>query len=316
MVEIDEVAERIYLIDDHLYSIPKFGSVYLLNEERKALIDCGPATSANYVLDGMKQVGVRPEDITYIIATHIHLDHAGGAGVLLRGMPQAQVIVHYKGVKHLVDPARLIDSVADVYGEEPTIRHGEVMPIESRQVLAIHDGDTIRLSKEQILKFIDTPGHAPHELCIYETRNGGLFVGDAVGLSVFENEILLPFHPLPNFDLELYLNTLERLTELAPNMLYYAHFGVSSKVDEDFRLARGKLQIWDDIIAKASKEGDFDDASRRLVAQASAELKPIREVESRKSLYEFLTQVYLPLCAAGHIKYYQEAHKAYYMEAK
>ena len=317
MVDIDEVAKKIYLIDDQLYSIPKFGSVYLLNEERKALIDSGPATSANSVLDGIKQVGVKPEDIAYIIVTHIHLDHAGGAGVLLRSMPQAQVVVHYKGAQHLINPARLIDSVTDVYGEEPTTRHGEVLPVESRQVLAIHEGDTIKLGKEQILKFIDAPGHAPHELCIYETRSGGLFVGDAIGLSVVENEILLPFHPLPNFDLELYLNTLERLTKLAPTMLYYAHFGISSKVQEDFQLAKDKLQIWDDIIAKAIKENAFDDAARRLMVQVSATLEPIRGVEFLKSLYEFLIQVYLPLCAAGHIKYYQKAIKlTKCMEAK
>jgi len=316
MVDIDEVAENLYLIDDHLYSIPKFGSVYLLNEERKALIDCGPTTSVDTILAGVKKVGVMPEDIAYIIVTHIHLDHAGGAGVLLKDMPRAQVVVHRKGVKHLVNPARLIDSVTEAYGEEPTIRHGEVMPIKSRRVLAVHEGDTIRLGKKQILKFIDAPGHAPHELCIYETRNGGLFIGDAVGLSLVENEILLPFHPLPNFDLELYLNTLERLTKLAPTMLYYAHFGVSSKVKEDFRLAREKLQIWDDIIAQAIKENAFDDAARRLMVQVGAELEPIRGMESLKSLYEFLTQVYLPLCGAGYIKYYQEVHKAYYMEAK
>lgn len=317
MVDIDEVAEKIYLIDDQLYSIPKFGSVYLLDEEKKALIDCGPTTSANTVLDGIKRVGVRPEDIAYIIVTHIHLDHAGGAGVLFKDMPQAQVVVHHKGAKYLVNPAKLIDSATEVYGEEPTIRHGEVMPIESRRVLAIHDGDTIRLGKEQILKFIDAPGHAPHELCIHETRNGGLFVGDAIGLSLVENEILLPFHPLPNFDLELYLNTLERLTKLAPIMLYYAHFGVSSKVQEDFRLARDKLQIWDDIIAKAIKENAIDDAARRLMVQVGAELEPIKGEGSLKSLYEFLIQVYMPLCVAGHIKYYQKAIKlTKWMEAK
>jgi len=113
MVDIDEVAEKIYLIDDQLYSIPKFGSVYLLNEEKKALIDCGPTTSVNTVLAGVKKVGVKPEDITYIIVTHIHLDHAGGAGVLLRNMPQAQVVVHYKGAQHLINPVNLVNSATE-----------------------------------------------------------------------------------------------------------------------------------------------------------------------------------------------------------
>ena len=103
MIDINEVAENIYLIDDQLFSIPKWGCVYLINEEKKALIESGPATSANSVLDGIRQVGVRPEDIAYIIVTHIHLDHAGGAGVLLKSMPQAQVVAHFLGT-HLPHP--------------------------------------------------------------------------------------------------------------------------------------------------------------------------------------------------------------------
>ena len=93
MVGINEVAENIYLIDNHLFSLPKWGSVYLLNEENKALIETGPATSVSAVLDGIKKIGVIPEDIAYIIVTHIHLDHAGGAGVILNDMTNAQVVV-------------------------------------------------------------------------------------------------------------------------------------------------------------------------------------------------------------------------------
>lgn len=309
MVDINEVAKNIYLIDDYLYSIPKFGSVYLLNEEKKVLVDTGVVTSASAVLDGIRKVGVRPEDIAYIIVTHIHLDHAGGVGVLLKDMPQAQVVVHHKGARHLIDPVRLVNSSIEVQGEEFIAGQGEVLPIERHRVQEIHDGDTIRLGKEQLLKFIDAPGHAPHELCISETRNGGLFVGDAVGVSIAENEILLPFHPPPDFDLELCLNTLERLAKLAPTVLYYAHFGVSNKVQENIRLAREKLQVWDDIVTKAIKEDAFDDAARRLMAQAYAELEPIKGVESLRSLYEYMVKIYIHLVVAGHIKYYQEAIK-------
>ncbi|GAH08832.1 unnamed protein product, partial [marine sediment metagenome] len=175
MVEVSKVAENIYMIDDQLYSIPKYGSVYLINEEKKALIDSGPTTSANSVLNGIKAIGVRPEDIDYIIVTHIHLDHAGGVGVLLRYMPQAQVVVHYKGARHLVNPAKLISSMIADQGEEVMIRYGEVVPIESSRVQAIYDGDTIKLSDRQVLKFVDAPGHASHELCIYESRNNGIY---------------------------------------------------------------------------------------------------------------------------------------------
>ena len=306
MVDINEVAENIYLIDNQLYSIPKFGSTYFLNEEKKTLVDRGPTTSANVVLEGIRKVGFRPEDIAYIIVTHIHLDHAGGAGVLLKDMPQARVVVHYKGAQHLVNPVRLVNSAIEAQGKEVTAKYGEVLPIEGHRVQAVHEGETIRLGGKQVLKFMDTPGHASHELCIYETRNGGLFVGDAVGIYMVENGILLSIHPPPHFNLELCLNTLERLAKLAPTRLYYAHFGVSNEAQENLQLAREKLQVWDDIISEAIRENAFDDASRRLVAQAGAELEPIKGVESLKPLYEYLTKIHIPLCAAGHIKYYQE----------
>lgn len=110
MVDTAEVAEGVTLIDNQLFLIPRWGSVYLLNEEKKALIETGPTTSVGAVLDGIKRAGVSPEDISYVVVTHIHLDHAGGAGALLGHMPQAKVLVHYKGARHLIDPTKLIDT--------------------------------------------------------------------------------------------------------------------------------------------------------------------------------------------------------------
>ena len=307
MVDINEVAENIYMIDDQLYSISKWGSVYLLNEERKTLIESGPAASANVVLEGINKVGVRPQDIAYIVVTHIHLDHAGGAGLLLEDMPQAQVVVHYKGARHLVNPARLVSSVIAVQGEEIMMRVGEVVPIEANRIQEIHDGDTIKLGDKQVLKFIDTPGHAPHELCIYESRNGGLFTGDAVGMYVAEGEVLQPLSPPPDFDLELYINTLERLMRLNATTIYFSHFGISNKVPQNLQLAIDKLRIWDDIVEKAARENALGSAAERMIAQACVELEPIR---GEKSLYEYLTRQAMPLSAAGFMKNYQERHRA------
>jgi len=307
MVDINEVAENIYMIDDQLYSIPKFGATYLL-DEKKALIDSGPTTSNNVVLDGIRKVGFRPEDIAYIIVTHVHLDHAGGVGVLLKDMPQAQVVVHHKGVRHLVNPAKLVSGTMQVQGEEALMKNGEVVPIEEHRAQAIHDGDTIKLSNKQVLKFIDAPGHATHELCIYESRNGGLFVGDAVGNYIAGNEILVPVTPPPSFGLELYINTLKRLMRLNATTIYFSHFGISNKVQEKLQLAIDKLQAREDIVIKAVKENKFDKAAERIIAQACAELEPIKE--EMKSLYEYWVNVSIPMSAAGHIKDYQERHGA------
>ena len=307
MVDVNEVAENIYMIDDQLYSIPKFGSVYILDEERKALVDSGPATSAEVVLEGIRKVGVRTEDIAYIVVTHIHLDHAGGAGVLLKDMPQARVVVHSRGAKHLVNPEKLLSSVIETQGEEAMARNGDVVPIEEKRVQSVYDGDVIELSDKQVLKVIGAPGHVSHELCIYESRNGGIFVGDAVGNVVPEKGILVPITPPPSFDLELYINTLHNLMKLKATMIYFAHFGASSRVQENLQLAIDKLRARDDIIARAIEDNTFDGAAGGIISQTRVELEPIRE--EMKSLYEYWVDVSVPMSAAGHIKYYQARHK-------
>ena len=307
MVDIKEVAENIYLIDNQLYSIPEWGSVYLINEEKKALVDTGPTTSANVVLDGIKRVGVSPEEIDYLIITHIHLDHAGGAGVLIQDMPHAQVAVHHKGARHLADPVKLIDGVRVAQGEEIMAKLGEVVPIEMKRLRPVSEGDVIKLSEKQVLRFIEAPGHASHELCIYESRNNGLFSGDAIGILVAENKVLVPVTPPPSFDLELYLATLKKLMTLEASALYFAHFGISNQVDENLKLAMDKLQAWASIVSKTLKEDGFDGAAAKLKAQLYLELEPVRKMAS---LYKYLTDGIIALNVAGYMQYYQDKYEA------
>ena len=306
MVDVDEVAENIYLIDDQVCSIPKMGSVYLLDEERKALVDSGPPSSASIVLDGIKKVGVRPEDINYIIVTHVHVDHAGGAGVLLKDMPQAQVVVHHKGARHLLKLAELMESTIKTVGTEIIAQWGEVVPVEPERVQVVHDNDVIQLSEEQVLNFIDAPGHAPHELCIYERRNGGIFTGEALGL-YFADEVLLPCHPPPSFDLEVCINTIQRLMMLNASRLYFAHFGVTDRVEEILQLAIDKLQIYGNIVAEAIKENALDDITERVLTQVVPELELMRRTPS---VYKLIVGDLIPWGIAGFIHYYQQRYKA------
>jgi glyoxylase-like metal-dependent hydrolase (beta-lactamase superfamily II) len=306
VVDITQIANNIYLIDDQLFSIPKWGSVYLLDEERKALVETGPAISANLVLDGIRHIGLDPEEIAYIIVTHIHLDHAGGAGVLAHHMPRAKVVVHNKGARHLIDPKRLVASAIEARGDAVIAMHGEVLPVDAGRVRAVAEGDTITLSNQQTLEFIDAPGHAPHELCIYESRNGGVFTGDAVGVYIADFDILLPFHPPPQFDLELCLRTLERLGKLSASNIYYSHFGPSQKVKEHLDRAREMLLVWDNIVIEATDEGALGDAERRLIAQANNLVKPISGIKSFEPMFNYLVNTMIPMCAAGHMKYYRE----------
>ena len=305
MIDIKLIADNIYQIDDHLYSIPKWGSCYLVNEEKKALIDTGPATSVTAVLGGIEKAGVKPEDIDYLIVTHVHLDHAGGAGTLIQEMPKAQMMVHHRGARYLVNPERLVSSVAAAQGETMTAKLGEVVPVPMERVKPVNDGDVIELGNNQVLTFIDAPGHAPHELCIYESRNNGLFSGDAVGISVVDNEVLLPVTVPPSFDLKAYFETLNKLMALKIKTIYYAHFGASDNAQEDLRLTKSKLEAWEDLMDKTVTKEGLDGAAKKFGDRLCAELEPIR---NEVLLYRYLVEGLVPLNITGYLQYYQKRH--------
>jgi glyoxylase-like metal-dependent hydrolase (beta-lactamase superfamily II) len=306
MLEVREVGKNIYSIDDQLYSVPGAGCVYFLAEEKKALIDTGPASSTGVILEGIQQIGFKSTDVDYILITHIHLDHAGGAGTLLKNMPQAKVVVHYKGIKHLIDPSRLILSAKAAQGKDSIDRNGEVLPIAEQRLIPARDGDKIKLSHEQILTLLDAPGHAPHELCVYESRNGGIFVGDAVGHYIEGTDVMIPVTPPPSFDLDLYLETLDRLLELKASRIYFAHAGTSNRVKEKLEAAKSKLEARDDLIAKAAAENKLDTAAEIVVSHICDELRSVRQ--RIKPLYDSWANNDIPMSAAEHVRYYRKKH--------
>jgi glyoxylase-like metal-dependent hydrolase (beta-lactamase superfamily II) len=306
MADVSIVAEKIYMIDNRLFSIPKWGSVYFLDETEKSIVESGPTTSVDAVLEGLAQLGTGPEDISYLIVTHIHLDHAGGAGSLMKLLPNARLVVHHKGARHMVDPTRLVAGAVSARGKDVSEMHGEVLPVDSDRVLPVGEGDSLTLSDGQTLTFLDTPGHAPHELCIRETRNGGVFTGDALALYIPDYDIVLPYHPPPQFDLELCLETLERLEHLAPERIYYSHFGVSDEVKEHITRARKMLLEWDAIIREALNNDELRKVKSKLVDRAVRELEPIKDIPDMAPLYSYLTEKSFPMSAEGHLAYYKQ----------
>ena len=307
MVDVAEVAENIYNIDDQLYSIPGFGSVYFLVEDKKALIDTGPTTSSQVVIDGIKQLGCSPEEIDYLIITHIHLDHGGGAGTLLTSMPRAQVVVHHRAVRHVINPTILIRSVIEAQGEISMTRNGEVLPIDETRVISANDGETISLGDGQILTLLETPGHAPHELCIHESRNNGLFVGDAVANYMAGTDISVPVTPPPSFDLEQNIGSLERLLELKASRLYFAHFGAGDEAEKLINLAINELRTRNEIIAKAAADGNIEGAYDMVVDHICGLLEPVKD--DIRTLYDYWLEVEIPMSAREHVRYYRKKYE-------
>ena len=207
-----------------------FVAAYLIEHNgRAAFIDTGCHLSVPALLETLKEKNISTNTVDYIILTHIHLDHAGGAGELIRHLPNAKVYVHERGAQHLIDPSKLRAGVIGVYGELFFKQFlGDLIPIAADKVIIVKDGDSLDLGG-RLLKFIDTPGHARHHLCIWDELSQGIFSGDTLGVSYreFDTEqgilIFPPTTPV-QFDPEAWIATIQQLMLLKPKTAYLTHF--------------------------------------------------------------------------------------------
>jgi len=210
---------NLYYVDTGMYDVAGYGAVYIVDTERPAVIDTGIGTNRGHLFDALDELGI--DDLAYILPTHVHLDHAGGAGFLADAFPDAEVLVHERGVDHLVDPDRLVEGTKAAVGEmwpyytEPT-------PVPEDRIAGLADGDEIDLG-ERTLTAHEVPGHAPHQL-VFET-DGIVFTGDAAGIYVAERDEIRVTSPPPQFDVQQCIDDVSTIQSLDPDTLCFAHFG-------------------------------------------------------------------------------------------
>ncbi len=207
-----------------------FVAAYLIEDNgRIAFIDTGCYLSIPMLLGTLDAKNIPRENVDYIILTHIHLDHAGGAGELIKHLPNAKVFVHEYGANHLIDPSKLRAGVIGVYGELFFKQFlGDLIPIAEDKIIIAKGNDEIRLGN-RILKFIDTPGHARHHICIWDEKSQGIFSGDTLGVSYREfdtpqGELIFPPTTPIQFDPKTWKTTINQLMQLQPKYAYLTHF--------------------------------------------------------------------------------------------
>ena len=273
MVEPFDAAAGIRGIDTIMCGREKATSAYLVEADEPALVETGPTTSLTAVLEGLAAVGIGSRDLAHIVVTHIHLDHAGGAGALAPHFPGATVWVHERGAPHLVDPTKLVASASRIYGDE-TLRSmfGPVEPVPEERLRVLTDGDVVALGNRNI-EAVYTPGHASHHVCLLDDVTQSIFVGDALGVFLPDVRILRPATPPPEFDLELAVHSIGRVVEREPSRLLFSHFGPADNVTELCRLAVQRIEGWADIVEHALAETrDVVDVVRILKERTAVEM--------------------------------------------
>jgi glyoxylase-like metal-dependent hydrolase (beta-lactamase superfamily II) len=216
---------------DAAYVQPGLACFYLMEQGGEcAVIETGTSHSLPNLSKLLAAKNIRPEQVRYVIPTHVHLDHAGGAGAMMAAFPAAQLLVHPRGAKHMADPERLIGAARDIYGEEAfSALYGEIVPVAPQRIRAMEDGETASLSGRQ-LEFRHTRGHAEHHFCVWDENSLGWFSGDMFGVSYPwcrfpAGDFVLPSTTPSQFDPETYLRSLELLGSYAPRRLYLTHGG-------------------------------------------------------------------------------------------
>ena len=208
---------------------------------------------AGAVAAGVADAGLDPADLAWIVVTHIHLDHAGGVGDLVRTFPNATVVVHPAGARHLVDPERLLASSARVYGPLMDTVYGGLTPVEAARIRAAEDGEVLDLGGRR-LELLHAPGHAKHHLAVFEPDLGALFAGDGVGVLLPSTGVLRPATPPPDFDRDLAVASLRRFAERNPAHLVLTHFGPITPPADRLAEAEDKLLRWCETAERAAQE--------------------------------------------------------------
>jgi glyoxylase-like metal-dependent hydrolase (beta-lactamase superfamily II) len=309
-----EAAPGIIAIDTRMFERENVTSAYLVTGPRPSLVETGSATVADEVREGLRSLGVGPDDLAHIVVTHIHLDHAGGAGTLAPHFPSATVWVHERGAPHLADPTRLTASAERIYGKDGLRRlFGPVEPVPEDRLRALTDMDSVDLGDGRSLTALHTPGHASHHVTLLDSETGGAFVGDALGVFLPDVQILRPATPPPEFDLEQAIRSIERIRDVEPSRILFSHFGPVADVEHVTTLAITRLERWTGVVEEALEETDDPARVTELLREGTAmETNPADADEGRRAgvaeRYELLSSY--EMNAMGIMRYLRKKQEA------
>ncbi len=295
--------DGIYCVDA-AYMRDELASLYILQQgDEVALIDTGTQYSLANLLKTLDLLEIHHQQIKYVIPTHVHLDHAGGASAMMERFDQARLIIHPRGAPHMIDPGRLIEGSISVYGDDLFRQlYGEIKPIDEARVDIAEDLDRYYLGRRELL-FIDTPGHALHHFCIYDDQSQGIFTGDTFGLCYPPlkklADGLIPTSPPVQFDPAALLASIDRLLSYQPERMYLTHFGA---IDQPAQKAIGLKRWISDYVAWCEEINPLDEHSEQQLRNKMRQMTYDRlsdESELDQETLDYLLEMDIKLNSQG-----------------
>ncbi|GGM24422.1 MBL fold metallo-hydrolase [Paraliobacillus quinghaiensis] len=319
MEQPKDLGKRVSIIDLFDLELEQRTGSYVLHEEELTLIETSASPSIPHLLEGLDKLQIDPKEIKYIIVTHIHLDHAGGVGLLLESCPNASVIVHLRGERHLADPTRLIQGAKAVYGETFDGLFDPILPVPENRLITKEDGEKLKIGKDRTLTFLDTPGHAKHHFSIHDSYSNGVFTGDTIGIlypidKTNGIELVLPTTSPNQFDPDVMLNSLKKIEKLDVDTIYFGHYGPTQKPKAAYQQLRSWLPKFVDVaetVIAANPGGNFDEKVEAIFQGLTSMVsKGIVEmgIEPNEELNKHI-KLDLQICAMGLADYLEKKKK-------
>ncbi len=252
---IEDLGDEVYSIDTQMAGYSGITSSYLIRGSKPCLIETGTALSAPVVIAAITELGIDAADLATVVVTHIHLDHAGGVGDIAAAYPNAQVVVHERGARHLADPTKLVASAQRVFGPDMDRMFGPLIATPSERLITLGERGFVDLGDGRRLDTFHNPGHASHHVALVDSQTGDLYTGDAAGVFVPDTAEVRPATPPPDFDLDLALESLSKMREAGPTRLLFSHFGPVTDVELVFDQSEEELRYWVEQVSQAYHAG-------------------------------------------------------------
>lgn len=303
---IEDHGNDVVAIDTFTGGMSRVTAGFLLTTPRPTLIETGPALAVDRLLEGLAEVGMSGDDLALIVLTHIHLDHAGGAGDVAAAFPAAKVVVCDVGARHLHDPARLNASARQVYGPLHDTVYGDCTPIEADRIRAVGDGEMLNLGGGRSLEVMYTPGHAKHHIGLFDPDTGALFSGDSVGVKLPGMTAIRPATPPADFHLEAALASLEAYRERDPARLFLTHYGPVDPPLESLSEAEERLRMWAATAEAAWHESsELDHVAETLAARFAEEMDASAVADDPDGIQRLELLSGVRSNAAGLVRYFE-----------